>query len=117
MVADPYSPADFQHAPIAMVQKGFPVFAVAPKGAVYQDLLALLLRLLNKYKAELVILSNDSSALVLAHVPLVLPDEMPEWISPMVSIVPAQLFCYHLTIAKGWDTESPRGFKKVTETR
>jgi fructoselysine-6-P-deglycase FrlB-like protein len=30
--------------------------------------------------------------------------------------VPAQLFCYHLTRAKGYDTENPRKLRKVTRT-
>ncbi len=32
-------------------------------------------------------------------------------------IVPAQLFSYHLTLAKGYDPEKPRTITKVTETR
>ena len=117
VVAEPYSPADFQHGPIAIVEKGFPVLAVAPKSPVFQDILSLLNRLAEDYRAELLVLSNDETALSLAQVSLKLPENMPEWISPLVSIVPAQLFCYHLTVAKGWYTETPRGLKKVTETQ
>jgi len=46
-----------------------------------------------------------------------LPAGMPEWVTPLVSIVPAQLFCYYLTHAKGFDTEAPRGLRKVTRTQ
>jgi glucosamine--fructose-6-phosphate aminotransferase (isomerizing) len=45
------------------------------------------------------------------------PDTLPEWLSPLVAIVPAQLFCYHLALAKGLSTEAPRGLSKVTLTR
>jgi glucosamine--fructose-6-phosphate aminotransferase (isomerizing) len=45
-----------------------------------------------------------------------LPADLPEWVSPIVGIVPAQLFCYHLTRARGYDTETPRGLLKVTRT-
>ena len=31
VIAEPYSSADFQHGPIAVVEGGFPVLAVAPK--------------------------------------------------------------------------------------
>ena len=37
--------------------------------------------------------------------------------TPLVSILPAQLFAYHLTLAKGLDAARPRGIRKVTETR
>jgi glucosamine--fructose-6-phosphate aminotransferase (isomerizing) len=34
LIAEPYSSADFQHGPIAMVEGGFPILAVAPSGKV-----------------------------------------------------------------------------------
>jgi len=116
VVADPYSPADFQHGPIAIVSQGFPVLAAAPKGAVFDDALSLLTKLVKTSGAELLVVSNDPRALDLAQTPLSLPDDLPEWLSPLVAIVPAQLFCYHLTRAKGYDTEAPRQLVKVTRT-
>lgn len=117
VVAEPYSSADFQHGPVAIVSQGFPVLAVMPGGAVFDDMLALLSDLVSKHQAELLVISDKDEALSLAHTPLHLPADLPEWISPMVSIVPAQLFCYHLTRAKGYDTEAPRRLRKVTLTR
>jgi glucosamine--fructose-6-phosphate aminotransferase (isomerizing) len=116
VIAEPYSSADFLHGPIAIVNQGFPVLAIAPKGAVFPDMLDLLARLSNEHQAELLVVSNEEKALGLARTPLCLPAELPEWTSPLVSIVPAQLFCYYLTRAKGYDTESPRGLSKVTLT-
>lgn len=116
VVAEPYSSADFQHGPIAVVDQGFPVMAVMPQGRVYNDLLGLVQRLRAEKRAELLVISNQTQALELAQSPIRLPEDLPEWVSPMVSIVPAQLFCYHLTRAKGYDTEAPRGLRKVTET-
>ena len=117
VVAEPYSSADFRHGPIAIVERGFPVLAAAPEGAVLPGMLTLLRRLTEEYKAELVVVSNDDAALGLGRTVMQLPKKIPEWLSPLVTIVPAQLFCYHLTRAKGWDTEKPRGLSKVTETR
>jgi glucosamine--fructose-6-phosphate aminotransferase (isomerizing) len=116
VVAEPYSSADFQHGPIAMVESGFPVMAVAPSGKVFDDTLDLLQRLRNDLLAELLVISDRPAVLELAQSPLSLPDGIPEWLSPLVSIVPAQLFAYHLTLAKGYDPEAPRLIHKVTET-
>jgi len=116
VVAAPYSSADFQHGPVAIVSHGFPVLAVAPRGAVFQDLMALLTRLVNEHQAELLVISNEPEALELAQTPLALPADLPEWLSPLVSIVPAQLFCFHLTRAMGYDTEAPRQLSKITRT-
>jgi len=115
IIAEPYSSADFAHGPIAMMVSGYPVFAVAPKGKVFDSMLEMLKRL-RDLSAELVVISNDKRALSLAQVPLNIPADVPEWLSPLVSILPAQLFAYHLTLAKGFNTEQPRSIRKVTET-
>lgn len=117
VIAEPYSSADFQHGPVALLDRGFPVLAVAPGGAVFADTHALLSRLVGEKKVELLVVSDREEALSLAHTPLRLPAGMPEWATPLVSIVAAQLFCYHVTRAKGFDTEAPRGLNKVTLTR
>jgi len=116
VVAEAYSSADFQHGPIAMVERGFPVMAVAPRGAVYDSILPMLALLREQHRAELLVISDSAEALALAQSPIRLPSGIPEWLTPLVAILPTQLFCYHLTRAKGYDTEAPRTIRKVTET-
>ncbi len=36
---------------------------------------------------------------------------------PILSIIPAQLFTYHLALARGGDREMPRSISKITLTR
>lgn len=115
VVAEPYSSADFQHGPIAMVEGGFPIMAIAPQGKVFNSMLSMIAKLRNDHAAELVVISNSKQALSLAQSPIQLPD-MPEWVSPIVSILPAQLFACSLTQVKGYDPEKPRTIQKVTET-
>ncbi|HNM36815.1 MAG TPA: SIS domain-containing protein [Anaerolineales bacterium] len=117
IIAEPYSSADFAHGPIAMVESGYPVLAVAARGKVFDSMLEMLKRLRSDIAAELVVISNDRKALSLAQVPLQIPVDTPEWLSPLVSILLAQLFAYHLTLAKGYNTEQPRSIRKVTETK
>jgi glutamine---fructose-6-phosphate transaminase (isomerizing) len=116
LIAEPYSSADFQHGPIAMVEGGFPVLAVAPNGKVYDSMLDMLTRLRKQKDAELVVISDHAKALSLAQSPIRLPAQIPEWLTPLVSIIPAQLFACHLTEVKGYDTDMPRNITKVTET-
>ncbi|NTU55899.1 MAG: SIS domain-containing protein [Anaerolineales bacterium] len=116
LIAEPYSSADFQHGPIAMVEGGFPVLAVAPRGKVHDSMKEMLTRLRRDKNAELVLISDDTDSLALAQSPIQLPPQIPEWLTPLVSIIPAQLFACHLTQVKGYDTEKPRNITKVTET-
>ncbi|MEE8279052.1 MAG: SIS domain-containing protein, partial [Thermoanaerobaculia bacterium] len=117
VIAEPYSSADFQHGPVAMVERDFPVLAIAPDGAVFDDTLELLTRLTKEQRVELLVISDRDEALELANTPLKIPAGLPEWLTPIAAIAAAQLFCYHVTRAKGLDTESPRGLRKVTLTR
>jgi len=117
VVAEPYSSADFQHGPIAMVERGFPVMAVAPGGKVFESLLPLLAGLRNDHNVELLTISDQQSAFDISQSSIRLPKDIPEWLSPLISIIPAQLFCFHLTQAKGFNTEAPRSIHKVTETQ
>jgi glucosamine--fructose-6-phosphate aminotransferase (isomerizing) len=112
--AEPYSSVDFRHGPIALVENGFPVMAVAPSGEVSEEMVALLRRLVEERQADLVVISDLQGALELAKGPIPLPPNIPEWISPMVCVIPAQLFMFSITRARGLDPEKPRGLTKVT---
>lgn len=112
--AQPYSSADFLHGPIAMVDEEFVILAVVPGGAVHSSMIEVLTELVEERSAKLLMISDISSSLAETFLPI--PENIPEWLSPLVSVVPAQLFCYHLALAKGCNTESPRGIHKVTET-
>ena len=114
VLADPYSAADFQHGPIALVEPGFPVHAVATRGPALSGMVELLERL-HAARANLLVLSDAPEVEGLGDV-VPLP-AVPEWLSPLVAIVPAQLFAYHLARARGLDTETPRNITKVTLTR
>jgi glucosamine--fructose-6-phosphate aminotransferase (isomerizing) len=116
IVTESYSSADFRHGPVAVVERGFPVVVVAPQGAVYPDMLALT-RELAAREAELIVISEQDEALQMAHTGLQLPVALPEWLSPFTCVVPGQLLALHVTLAKGYDPDHPRGLKKVTETR
>ena len=116
LIAEPYSSADFMHGPIAVIGTGFPVLVVAVSGGMFNTLQNFTLELKSQ-GAELLIISDRSDILAEAVTPLPLPETVPEWLSPIVAVVPGQLFALHLTLAKGNDPDHPRGLHKVTITR
>lgn len=115
VTAEPYSSADFRHGPKAMVEDNFPVIAVAPGGATFPDMLAVIHEMAEQ-GADLTVISNEASALSGAHLPLQLP-AMPEWLSPIVAVIPGQLLAMATANAKGHALDTPRGLSKVTVTR
>jgi glucosamine--fructose-6-phosphate aminotransferase (isomerizing) len=113
--ADPYSSADFRHGPIALVQPGIPVLVLAPAGEASEGQLELL-QDLGARGVETVVASDDAAALALGRWSIPIPASVPEWLRPIVSIVPGQLFAYHATKARGLDPDAPRYISKVTRT-
>ncbi len=110
-----YSAADFEHGPLALAEPGLPVLAVAPSGAELEAQVALLARLKADHGARLLVISDAPAAREIDE-GLALPGGIPPWLSPIVDIVPAQLYAYHLTVARGLNPDHPRTINKVTET-
>jgi glucosamine--fructose-6-phosphate aminotransferase (isomerizing) len=115
VAVEPYSSADFQHGPIALIDTGFAAIVVNATGAVSGEVEDLL-RTITTRGARPVVISNEPSSLALAAAPIALPAGMPEWLSPIAAIVPAQLLAFHLSRLRGFDPDQPRGLKKVTKT-
>ena len=116
VVADPYSAADFRHGPVALIDEGVPVLAVAPSGRAAPDLADLLRRVGDELGADTLVLSDDPELRALGRWSVELP-ALPEHLAPMTSIVPGQLYALHATRARGLDPDEPRSITKVTRTR
>jgi glucosamine--fructose-6-phosphate aminotransferase (isomerizing) len=116
VMADPYSSADFQHGPIAMLDECLPLLVVAPGPKAVAGMSELLGRA-HRVGAPLVALTDQPDLKTVAEAVLSVPREMPEWLSPVTSIVAGQLWAHALTRARGLDPDAPRGLAKVTLTR
>ena len=115
VVADPYSAADFRHGPVALVDEGFPVLAVAPSGRPAPDMEALLRRLRDELGASVLVLSDRPSTRDLGTASVALPT-LAEHVMPIASIVCGQLHALHVTLARNHDPDHPRHIAKVTRT-
>jgi glucosamine--fructose-6-phosphate aminotransferase (isomerizing) len=113
--AEPYSPADFQHGPVALVGPSLPVFIVAPSGQAFQNLFDFAGEVRER-GADIFMISDQRSALDLATISYALPSPPAEWVSPLMTVVPGQLFALHLALARGLDPDQPPGLHKVTST-
>ncbi|MFC1996341.1 SIS domain-containing protein [Chloroflexota bacterium] len=118
IVTEPYSSADFLHGPISVLEAGFrfPLLVIAPSGKTQADL-GSFITTVDKRGADTMVISDRNEILSLADVPLRLPVGIPEWLSPMVAIIPGQMIALQLTLAKGLNPDQPVGLTKVTETR
>ncbi|HZI18819.1 MAG TPA: SIS domain-containing protein [Pyrinomonadaceae bacterium] len=115
VVAERFSSADFQHGPVAVVERHFPIFIFAPPGATLAGVKELLGRL-RELKADTLAFTSDAGAAGLATRSVMLPAEIGETLSVIPYIIPAQLFAALLADAKGLDPDQPRSLSKVTRT-
>jgi glucosamine--fructose-6-phosphate aminotransferase (isomerizing) len=115
VVADPYSNADFLHGPVAILDATYPSVVVAPSGKPLENIIEFVGTLVEKGSPTLV-LSDRPEACKLANESIALPTGVPEWLSPIISIVPGQIWARALALAKGIDPEKPRGLNKITLT-
>jgi len=114
-IAEPYSSADFLHGPVALVDRGFPVFVIGPDGKMISEMKALIEKVQTR-DAEVIAISNQKDLLDMADHTLSIPAGIPEWLSPILAILPGQMFAMYLAHTRGIDVDNPRGLKKVTET-
>ena len=112
--SEAYSEAEFQHGPIAVLREGYPVILVAPAGKTLAGMRAMAASLAEKGARRLVI-SDDADLLRQATVAMTLP-RLPAWLSPVISVMPGQVFALHQAMARGLDVDRPRGLSKVTIT-
>jgi glutamine---fructose-6-phosphate transaminase (isomerizing) len=115
ITAEPYAPADLMHGPIAIVERGYPLIVVAPSGPARPALEELLDAVRQRGGAPLIF--SDEPKLVRAEELFLRLVAVPEWLSPLVAVVPAQLLAAGIAERRGVDTDRPFGLSKVTLTR
>jgi glucosamine--fructose-6-phosphate aminotransferase (isomerizing) len=116
LLFEAYSAADLMHGPIAAVGRGWPVVAIAPSGPAFASMIPALDALAAR-GARLLVISDDAAALAVAETPLALVHGVPEWLSPLVAVIPGQVAAFRLAALRGGDLDRPHGLSKVTLTR
>lgn len=111
----PYSSADFRHGPLALVDDNYPALFVAPGGGAFADVLDLL-QAMRTRGADLLVISDQAAALDCGAVRFPLPPDIPEWLTPLIAVLPGQVLALRLAEARGLNPDQPRGLHKITKT-
>jgi glucosamine--fructose-6-phosphate aminotransferase (isomerizing) len=113
VAAEPLTATDLAHGPVAALDPLFPVWAIASRD---ETLPAVVEAATRAYRAGATILASGNAAAAVSGATSQLPVPAPplSLLSPLVSVVPGQLFAWALARAKGLDPDRPRGLTKVT---
>ena len=110
--AEAYAAGELKHGPIALLDKNFPVVALAPQDAVYEKMVSNIEEVKVR-QAPLVVVVNqgDSEAARLADDVIEVPRVHP-LLQPIISVIPLHLFAYYVGVEKGHNVDRPRNLAK-----
>jgi len=110
--AEGYPAAEMKHGPIALVDENTPSVFLIPQGFVYEKVLANMEEIKARGGPVIAVVSEgDTEASKLADEVITVPN-VPEYLQPVVFVVPLQLLAYHIAVARGCDVDKPRNLAK-----
>lgn len=115
VVSEAFSAADLKHGPMAMIGQDFPVITIVPPGKARPGIEELI-EDLDGRGAETVVVSENKELVSNSPAGFQIPVSCPEELSPLLYMLPLQVFAHDLALLKQLDPDSPRGLSKVTET-
>ena len=106
-----YPAGELKHGPIALIEQGTPVIAVAPRDETIGLMESSVRECKTRGATIILITDHESPVAELADV-LINTQESGRECSPMINIVPLQLLSYHLACKKGLNVDRPRNLAK-----
>ena len=116
VAAEPLTSTDLAHGPVAALDPLFPVWAIASADEMLPAVQEAADRI-RAMGATLVASGTAAGQIANAAYSLPVPATDPPLLSPLLSVVPGQLFAWALARAKGIDPDRPRGLSKITLAR
>ena len=111
--AEGYAAGELKHGPIALLDPDVPVVAIATRSRTLAKMVGNIQEVSSRDAPVIALVSagenpfDDGFVRDVVEVPLV--DEL---VSPLVNVVPLQLFAYHVAVARGCDVDQPRNLAK-----
>ena len=111
--AEGYAAGELKHGPIALLDPDVPVVAIATRSRTLAKMVGNIQEVSSRDAPVIALVSAGENPFDagfvrdVVEVPLV--DEL---VSPLVNVVPLQLFAYHVAVARGCDVDQPRNLAK-----
>lgn len=110
--AEGYGAGEMKHGPLAMINEDFPTLAIAPLDSVYEKMVSNIEEIKARKGKVVVITTEGNNGLSsLANEIIYIPKTL-EMLSPILAIVPLQLFAYSIAKNKNIDVDRPRNLAK-----
>ena len=110
--AEGYPAAEMKHGPIALVDEATPSVFIVPQGTTYSKVMANMEEVKARGGPIIAIASHDDPQVDKIADDVIRIPHVPEFLQPIVTIVPLQLLSYHIALLRGCDVDKPRNLAK-----
>ena len=110
--AEGYAAGELKHGPISLLDAECPLVAVATRSSVYDKLISNVMEGRAR-DARVIAVATEGDVQIERFADDVcwVPDTH-EALSPILAVIPLQLFAYHMAVARGTDVDQPRNLAK-----
>ncbi len=110
--AEGYPAAEMKHGPIALIDENMPVVVVAPRDAIYGKIVSNVQEVRAR-GGRIIAITNpgDEEISALAEATFTVPETL-DLLSPVLTIIPLQLFSYYVALRRGCNVDQPRNLAK-----
>jgi len=110
--AEGYPAGEMKHGPIALIDEKMPTLTIVPKDKVYDKLLSNISEIKAREGYVLAVAFEDDPDIhQRVDVVIPIPSAHP-LLTPFLTVVPLQLFAYHIAARRGADVDQPRNLAK-----
>jgi len=107
-----------EHGPIGLVEQGFPVVLICPRDETHEKIVDDIRELKDRGASIIALIEEgdeEVKALVDDHIEIV--KGIPEILSPIMCVIPLQLFAYYMAVERGLDPDRPRHLTKAVTVK
>lgn len=110
--AEGFPSGEMKHGSIALIDKKFPSFFIAPRDSVFEKNMSNIEEIKSRSGDVIVVTTKGNKALEkIADDVIYIPKTL-EMLTPILATIPLQLFAYHVARLKGFDVDKPRNLAK-----
>jgi glucosamine--fructose-6-phosphate aminotransferase (isomerizing) len=110
--AEGHPSAELKHGVIALIGPDVPSIMIAPDDAVYHKNLNTLEQIKARRGRVIAISTEGKKAISKLADDVIFVPECPDFVAPILTVIPLQLFAYHLAVKLGCDVDKPRNLAK-----
>jgi glucosamine--fructose-6-phosphate aminotransferase (isomerizing) len=110
--AEAYAAGEMKHGPIALLEPGVPVMTIIPRDSLYEKTLSNIQEAKAR-RSPILALANDGDELISKHAnDVVRVPWTDEDLTPFLTVIPLQMFAYHMAKQRGCEIDQPRNLAK-----